>query len=178
VVDRSVPVPEWGLSERGRERMRALAAPVEDVRAIWSSAERKAVHAAEILAERLGLEAHILHELGENDRSATGFLDPDVFEATADRFFAEPDRNVDGWEPASAAQARIVAAVDRVLADSPPGDVAIVAHGGVGTLLQCALRGAPISRALDQRGQGHWFAFDRASRHVLHGWRRLEDAAP
>ena len=42
-VDRSVPVPDWGLSDRGRERMRALTVPVEHVRAIWSSAERKAV---------------------------------------------------------------------------------------------------------------------------------------
>ena len=97
-----------------------------------------------------------------------------MFEATADRFFAEPDRSIDGWETAAAAQARIVAAVDRVLAESPPGDVAIVTHGGVGTLLQCALRGVPISRALDQPGQGHWFAFERASRRVLHGWRRFE----
>jgi hypothetical protein len=41
----------------------------------------------------------ILHELGENDRSATGFLEPDVFETTADRFFAEPDRSIDGDAP-------------------------------------------------------------------------------
>ncbi len=76
-------------------------------------------------------------------------------------------------ETAAVAQARIVTAVDHVLAASPPGDVAIVAHGGGGTLLQCALRGA-ISRALDQPSQGHWFAFVRESRRVLHGWRRLE----
>ena len=170
-------MPDWGLSDRGLERMRALTAPVEHVRAIWSSAERKAVQAAEILAERLAIAPTILHELGENDRSATGFLEPDVFEATADRFFAEPDRSIDGWETASAAQARIVAAVDRVLAQSPAGDVAIVAHGGVGTLLQCALRGVPITRELDQPGQGHWFAFERASRRVLHGWRRIDGDA-
>ena len=96
-----------------------------------------------------------------------------AFEATADRFFAEPRRSIDGWETAAVAQARIVAAVDHVLAASPPGDVAIVAHGGGGTLLQCALRGV-ISRALDQPSQGHWFAFVRESRRVLHGWRRLE----
>ena len=122
-----------------------------------------------ILGRRLGLGPQILHELGENDRSATGFLEPDVFKATADRFFAEPQRSIEGWEPAAAAQARIVAA----LAASPPGDVAIVAHGGVGTLLQCALRGVPITRALDQAGQGHWFAFERATRRVPHGWRSL-----
>ncbi len=114
-------MPEWGLSELGRACMQAFARP--PVAALWCSAERKAVAAAEILARRLGLRAQILHELGENDRSATGFLEPDVFEATADRFFAEPGRSIDGWEPAA---------------------------------------------------QGHWFAFERASRRVLHGWRSLE----
>ena len=83
-----------------------------------------------------------------------------MFEATADRFFAEPRRSIDGWETAAVTQARIVAAVDHVVAASPPGDVAIVAHGGVGTLLQCARRGV-ISRALDQPSQGHWLAFVR-----------------
>jgi broad specificity phosphatase PhoE len=171
-VDRTVPVPEWGLSDAGRERMRAFRPP--GVTSLWSSAERKACEAAEILARGLESPVRIVVELGENDRSATGFLEPDVFEATADRFFAEPERSIDGWETAAAAQARIVAAVERVLADSPPGNVAIVSHGAVGTLLQCALRGVPITRELDQPGQGHWFAFERDSRRVLHGWRRLE----
>src|SRR5262245_50599213 len=154
--------------------MEAFSGPVDGVRAIWSSAERKAVEAAAILAERLGLAPQILHELGENDRSATGFLEPHVFEATADRFFAEPDRSIRGWETTAAAQARIVAAVERVHATAPPGDVAIVSHGAVGTLLQCALRSVPINRALDQPGQGHWFAFERDGGRVLHGWRRID----
>jgi hypothetical protein len=41
-------------------------------------------------------------------------------------------------------------------------------------LLQCAMRCVPIIRELDQPGQEHWFAFERVSRSVLHGWRRLE----
>ena len=48
--------------------------------------------------------------------------------------------------------------------------MAIVSHGGVGTLLLCRLKGTAIHRAEDQPGQGHWFAFDRDSRAVLHGW--------
>jgi broad specificity phosphatase PhoE len=169
-VDPAVPVPEWGLSDTGRARMWAFRPG--RVAAIWCSEERKAREAAEILAH--GLPVRTLYELGENDRSATGFLEPEAFEAMADRFFGEPATSVEGWEPAVAAQRRIVAAVDHVLAESPPGDVAIVSHGGVGALLQCALRGVPITRALDQPGQGHWFAFERDSRTVLHGWRRLE----
>ena len=87
-------------------------------------------------------------------------------------FFGEPLLSHRGWETAAAAQERIADALETVLARSPAdGDVAIVSHGGVGTLLLCQLKGAAIHRAEDQPGQGHWFAFDRDSRRVLHGWR-------
>jgi hypothetical protein len=45
--------------------------------------ERSCPQTAEFLGARLGLRAQILHELGENDRSASGFLEADVFEVTA-----------------------------------------------------------------------------------------------
>jgi broad specificity phosphatase PhoE len=172
-VDPSVPVPQWGLSEHGRARMTALSLRVA---AIWSSTERKAMEAATILGASLGVSPRALEALGENHRPS--FLPPEVFEATADRFFASPDVSVDGWETARDAQARIVAAVDEVLAESPDGDVAIVAHGGVGTLLLCALRGVEITRALDQPSQGHRFAFSRGSWRVIHGWVALPRPTP
>jgi len=49
--------------------------------------------------------------LGENDRSATGYLEPQEFETTANAFFAYPERSIRGWETAQAAQTRIVEAV-------------------------------------------------------------------
>jgi len=56
------------------------------------------------------------------------------------------------------------------------GDIAIVSHGGVGALLLCHMKGAPISRAHDQPGQGggNVFSFDVPSRRLLSGWRRIE----
>lgn len=174
-VDPSVPVPRWGLSEAGRARMTTFARSpaVMGVRAIWSSAETKAVEAAVILAEALDLTAGIEERLHENDRSATGFLPPPEFEAMADAFFARPDQSVRGWERALDAQARVAAAVDTVLARSPDGDVAIVAHGGVGTLLLCRLLGEPIDRRRDQPFQGHVFSFDRSSRAVIQPWQPI-----
>ncbi|MFO1150751.1 MAG: histidine phosphatase family protein [Alsobacter sp.] len=174
-VDPSVPVPRWGLSPRGRERMAAYARTPEVARlaSVWSSAETKAVEAAAILADPLGLSPGIDEDLHENDRSATGFLPPPEFEQVANAFFASPEESVRGWERAIDAQARVAAAVERVLAASPAGDVAIVAHGGVGTLLLCRLLGEPIDRGRDQPFQGHVFAFDKASRRVLHPWRSI-----
>lgn len=175
VIDPLIPVPDWPLSALGRARMAALARDpmMRGLAAVWSSAERKARDGAEILAEALGLEPRICEGLHENDRSATGFLPPPEFEATADLFFAHPTTSIRGWKTAAAAQARVLAAIEEVLSQSPPGDVGIVAHGGVGTLLLCHLEGVPITRALDQKGAGHRLAFDRASRVLRHGWTAL-----
>ena len=166
--DPAVPVPDWELSERGRERMRLFVEgpDVRDVRSVWSSRERKATEAAELLAGELGLKPQTLEQLAENDRSSTGYLQPELFEPAVQAFFREPLLSHRGWETAAAAQERIADALETVLARSP-------ADGDVGTLLLCQLKGATIHRAEDQPGQGHRFAFDRDSRRVLHGWRPL-----
>lgn len=164
VMDPAVPVPDWSLSARGRDRHAAFAtSPVlSAVTAIRCSRERKAVEAAELTGAALGLAPVQVEALGENDRSATGYLPPDLFEAAADRFFADPESSIDGWEPAAAAQARIVGAVRGVIGTAPPGDCLIVGHGGTAALLRCHLKAIPITRAEDQppvRG-GCWFSFD------------------
>jgi broad specificity phosphatase PhoE len=174
-VDPSVPVPDWGLSPAGRSRLAHLVVLpwVQDLSGVVSSTERKAVETAEVLAEAAGVPLTTDEALGENDRSATGYLPPAEFEAVADEFFARPDDSVRGWERAVDAQRRIVAAIGRVAATAS-GDVAVVAHGGVGALLLCSLLGVPIDRRYDQPGQGSWYRFDAATGRVAHGWRRLD----
>ncbi|MBW8723561.1 MAG: histidine phosphatase family protein [Inquilinus limosus] len=183
LIDPAVPVPDWPLSERGRIRMRAVLnqpwAP--RLRSLFCSTERKARDGAAILAEALGLPVTELEDLGENDRSSTGYLPKLEFEAMADAFFARPQESVRGWERAIDAQHRVVAAVDEVLRRAPAeGDIAIVTHGGVGALLLCHLQGRPISRAADQpAGQGgHHYAFAVEDRELLHGWRSIDAVAP
>jgi broad specificity phosphatase PhoE len=178
-IDPAVPVPLWPLSARGRVRMQAaLERPwVRRIRAIHCSAERKAIDAATILGNGLGLGFSTHENLGENDRSATGYLPKEEFERVAGEFFARPAESVRGWERAVDAQARIVGAVDVVLKAAPAsGDVAIVAHGGVGALLACALEGIAISRTQDQPpgGGGFFFAFDLATCLPRHGWTAID----
>lgn len=178
-IDPDVPVPDWGLSPLGRQRTQAFASAValRDTRRIVASAERKAIETAEIVAAALGIGVEIRPAMHENDRSATGYLPPPEFEATADAFFASPEHSVRGWERAIDAQARIVAEVEAVLAShAGAGDILLVGHGGVGTLLFCHLGREPISRRRDQPGGGgNIFAFDAASRIVHHPWRALEE---
>jgi broad specificity phosphatase PhoE len=175
VVSRDVPVPRWPLSELGKQRMRAgLRQPwVCEIGAIYCSTEQKAIDGAEILAQYLGLGFTQVEELGENDRSATGFLPPDEFERVADQFFARPQESVRGWERAIDAQARVVRAVEQIKAD---GTIAIVSHGAVGTLLYCHLAGEPIARRWDQppNGGGNYYAFTLEPR-AAHAWWRAID---
>lgn len=178
-VDPAVPVPDWGLSAIGRERIKSLCETdwLCGTTQIVSSAERKAVETAEPIAETLNVAVEIRAAMHENDRTATGYLSPEVFEQVADRFFAEPNRSVRGWERAIDAQTRIVREVETVLDRDRPGDVLFVGHGGVGTLLMCHLAGVPIDRSHDQAGgDGNYFSFDRMRRHLLHPWRPMEDA--
>lgn len=178
-IDPAVPVPDWGLSAIGRARAERAAAQgwTAGLTRVVSSAERKAIETAQALAAPRGLAVEIRERMHENDRSATGFLPPDEFERVADAFFAAPRESVRGWERAIDAQARICAEVEAALARHAGGDVAFVGHGGVGTLLWCALAGLPIDRRHDQKaGGGCLFSFDIATRRVHGGWRRIEEA--
>ena len=158
VQDPEVPVTDWALSARGIARHRALAARMPPLGAVFSSAERKAREGATLLAGAQGLTARTVLALHENDRSSTGYLPPVEFEAMADAFFARPRERVRGWERAIDAQYRIVATLRRIVPECRAGDIAVVAHGGVGALLRAHLLGASIDRSHDQpqgTGGGH-----------------------
>jgi broad specificity phosphatase PhoE len=104
-------------------------------------------------------------------------LPPAEFETVANQFFAEPLVSIQGWERAIDAQLRIVREVEHVLARNQPGDVLFVGHGAVGTLLFCHYSNFAIDRAYDQpAGGGHYFAFVKVGRRVLHLWRPMEHA--
>lgn len=175
VIDPLTPVERWRLSDAGVARMRAfLASPMlDEVTAVWASTEAKAIEAAGLLAARFGIGVAVDRDLGENDRSATGFLPPKEFEAVADAFFADPARNVRGWESAADAQIRVRRAAERILARRGGGDIAIVSHGAVGTLLLCSYLGLPISRAFDQPFQGHFWTATLPDLTIQHRWRPI-----
>ncbi|MEL6510644.1 MAG: histidine phosphatase family protein [Pseudomonadota bacterium] len=177
VIEPLVPVPDWGLSETGRARHAAFAetSDLSAVTAVYASTEQKARDGAAPIARGLGLPVQTREALGENDRSATGFLPPEEFWPVVDAFFARPETSTRGWETAKAAQDRIVGAVKNAIDEAPAGDIVIVSHGGVGNLLRCALLGKPISRDEDQphpKG-GCWFAFPRNFDAALTDWNTI-----
>lgn len=183
-IDPAMPVPDWGLSEVGRARLASLTGRewLRGIARIVSSEERKAVETAEILAGLCGCDAETRPDMHENDRSSTGFLPPQEFEQVANAFFANPHDSIRGWERARDAQDRIVASVRAALAERAVPTL-FVGHGGVGTLLKCAVRRDAIDRRHDQAAEGaapgggnvHAFAPD-LSRSVF-GWTAMEELA-
>lgn len=177
-IDPDIPVPEWSLSDVGAERVHNLcsSAALTKTTRIVSSAETKATEAAQILGTSLGITPELREKMHENDRTSTGFLESAAFEDMADQFFANPDVSVKGWESAADAQARIVGEVQAVLASHKEGNLLLVGHGAVGTLLYCHFSGVPIDRKHDQTGGGgNFFTFEIATLKVLHGWRPMEE---
>ena len=178
-IEPAIPVPSWGLSEVGRTRTETLATAgwLSGTTQVISSGERKAIETAETIGGILNVAIEVREAMHENDRSATGFLPSDEFETVATEFFAQPLMSIRGWERAIDAQLRIVREVELVLARDRAGDVLFVGHGAIGTLLFCHYSGFAIDRAYDQpAGGGHYFAFVKDGRRVLHPWRRMEYA--
>ncbi len=178
-MESDIPVPQWKLSEIGKHRVQRIAgAPVlRATTRLVSSGETKAVETAQIMALEIGLEVEIDDAMGENDRSATGFLPPAEFQDVANQFFREPHISVRGWERAIDAQVRIVRATLPYLKQAGQGDILLVGHGGVGTLLYCHFADAPISRSFDQpnNGGGNYFTIAIDSFRAVHPWRRMEE---
>ncbi len=177
VQDPAIPVPQWGLNATGQARIAALAASgaMQGTQVIYSSTETKAVETAAPLAQALGCPHDQVAEMGENDRSSTGYLPGPAFEAAADAFFANPDESHQGWETARAAQQRIVNAVDAALKAQPNDNILFVGHGAVGTLLYCALMDIPIDRRHDQpHGGGNIYRFDTVTHTPDGPWQPLE----
>jgi broad specificity phosphatase PhoE len=177
-IDPNTPVTDWSLNEIGRERVVMLAGSgaLSGTRQVVSSGEIKAIETATPLAKALGCDLVVREAMHENDRSATGFLPPEEFEIVADQFFARPQESVRGWETAVAAQTRIVREVRECLKHYVEGDVLLVGHGGVGTLLFCYLSDVPISRTFDQGagGGGCYFEFTPQMEKPPTGWQTLE----
>lgn len=83
-------VRAWSLNQVGSNRVASLAAQLGSLsgtRRVVSSDETKALETATPLASALGVALEVRPRMHENDRSATGFLPPQEFEAVADQFF-------------------------------------------------------------------------------------------
>jgi broad specificity phosphatase PhoE len=129
-------MPGIGLSDRGREEARWLAARLagERIGALYSSPLQRTRETAEILAERLALPVRERQDLIELDYGEwTGWTFDQVREDP--RWQAWTGRRslaaIPGGETMRAVQRRIAEALFDVARDHPDAAVAIVSHGDV-----------------------------------------------
>lgn len=153
---------------------------LNQVTAVYSSDEQKAVDGAKILADHLELSVTIVAGLGEVDRSSTGYLPEKEHDQNGRMLFLYPTDSIDGWEKAVDAQKRMVSAVESLIADNQTtGDLVIITHGAVGSFLNSHLKNNPIS--LNDTpgipGGGGIFAFEAQSKNILYDWVNIDDVA-
>jgi broad specificity phosphatase PhoE len=180
VIDPAVPIPQWPLNAVGRARAERFADMLvgRNVTAVYASIEQKAMDGAAIVAGRLGLSYGTDEALGENDRSATGYIAPPEFWEVVKEFFGRPHESIRGWERAIDAQSRIVEAVTRIAREDPTsGDIVIVSHGGVGALLTAHLQKVAIGQESrpSHPGGGCFLVIDRDAFAIRQDWRAIED---
>jgi probable phosphoglycerate mutase len=124
------------LTDRGRDQAARLGrwlAP-ERIDAVWSSTQRRALETAAPIAAGRGLTVVEERELCEYDRDTSTYVPLEELKAERDpRWFALAEgrwQEVFGTDPESF-RARIVSAVEAIVADNPGRRVAVVCHGGV-----------------------------------------------
>ena len=126
------------LLPEGIQQAHLLAehAPFSNVHAIYSSDLERAVMTAEILAEKFGLS--VIKERGLRETSfGEGF----------EKFFTRPDKvQPPNGETFLQSQARIMNALDEIIADNDDKSIIVVSHGAAIRLILCAALVIPLRK--------------------------------
>jgi probable phosphoglycerate mutase len=130
------------LTPVGEEQARRVGERLarDRVDAVYASPLQRAYNTGAEVAKRLGLEVQVLDDLQEINEPMRGTtqnpedaLPPGMTHDEMKRKFEEDPTwdNLPGAEPSAAFRARIVRAMDRIIADNPGKKVAVACHGGV-----------------------------------------------
>ena len=124
----------WPLSERGEQQAKLLAAQPfwEDVKAIITSDEQKAIATVKDVAFERGIRLRMHNGLRELRRTP-GWLEE--YDARVLEVFQKPALNIGGWERAADAQARMLTTLDELIRQFDSAPFAVVSHGMVLALL-------------------------------------------
>lgn len=133
-VEGATGAADPGLATEGHDQARRLAdwlrgGPIE---AVWSSPLRRARETAAPLAAALGVDVLVDDDLAEWDRDADAYIPLEELKAEGDPRYQElVDGTWAGEDEGAAFASRLLAAMDRIVAAHPGGEVAVVCHGGV-----------------------------------------------
>ena len=104
----------------------------ESIDAIYTSPMRRARQTAAPLARRLGMEPVVVDDVAEWDRNSSEYVPIEQLKAEGDpRFYEILGNQWDGADPIEEFQARVEAALDKLVAEHAGDTIAVVCHGGV-----------------------------------------------
>ncbi|WP_170981650.1 histidine phosphatase family protein [Nocardioides dongxiaopingii] len=136
-VERHRPAHEWVLDPAGYDDVWALRDRLPRQAAWYCSPEPRATETAQLLTDA---GVGIVDGLREHVRDSTEWVE-DLEDAVRDAF-ARPEVSVRaGWEPLAHCRARVVAAVEPILATHADEGVVLVGHGTAWTALAAVLGG-------------------------------------
>ncbi|HXG41993.1 MAG TPA: histidine phosphatase family protein [Dehalococcoidia bacterium] len=140
--------PESPLTALGRRQARALARRLRglDVCAVYSSPYRRALETARLLADALGTDVSVDERLREWEADAWTGLSAEELDALPDgrRPALDPHFAPPGGESAAEVQRRAQEMLDAVRRRHRDGNVLLVSHSGVLSLMVFTLLGQPM----------------------------------
>lgn len=145
------------LSEAGHAQAELLASylAAERIDAVYTSPMRRAIETATPLIERLGearsgagaVATFVDDDIAEWDRDANEYVPLEELKAARDPRYYELANGQFETETAFVEfRARVLAAMDRIVARHPGDHVAVVCHGGVVNVIAAAVLGLPTSQ--------------------------------
>ncbi|HEX5366558.1 MAG TPA: histidine phosphatase family protein [Acidimicrobiales bacterium] len=152
------------LTELGRRQAAEAARAIGTVDAVWASDLVRAVETATIIADSVGVGPVVVDpDLRERDAGEFSGLTREQIDQRYPGYLAD-GRRPPGWEPDDSLLDRAVAALRRVAAAVPSGDVVVVTHGGVVYAVEQHL-GHGFQRLAN--GEGRWVEVDASGVLVL-----------
>ena len=140
------------LSELGRRQAFEAAQAIGAVDAVWASDLLRAVETATIVADSVGVGPVVVDaDLRERDAGEFSGLTRDEIELRFPGYLAD-HRRPPGWEPDDRLLARALAALRRIAAAVPGGDVVVITHGGLVYLVEQHL-GQEFTRLANTEGR-------------------------
>ncbi len=172
-IDKSKNPDEWKLSEEGKEKAKELLRKHfwAEVDIIFSSEEPKAKEVAKMASEKFGIETFSYKDLGEADRSATPFLPLEEYMEKIEEAYEKPSKSIVGWESHESVMKRNVNCLKGIVKKYKNKTIAIIGHGGAGTLIKCFIKGKEPDFDEDPKKTGCFFVADWESRKVLNDWK-------
>jgi len=171
-IDQKIPVDQWTLSDKGLYEVQNLLEKElwKEVDVIYSSKETKASTVAKMAANKFSIVHFEEKDLGETDRSSTGFIQSEEYMNVVQEAYANIETGTRGWESHNHMMERNGKVLDKIKELHFNKTIAVVGHGGAGTTIKCYIKRIAPSFHEDPKKTGCYFIADLDNGDILQDW--------